>query len=120
MGSGPRRTATCTPESLKKNPRKAPNVDGKLNDISGRSFSSSIVFFKLCANVPAHRAASGRRNLNSLAIAPAVFACCFGAAMAGMALAVRLPDRYLDGDSKDVMKLVMGLIATMAALVLGL
>jgi hypothetical protein len=31
-----------------------------------------------------------------------------------------LPDHHLDDDSKDVIKLVMGLIATMAALVLGL
>jgi hypothetical protein len=37
-----------------------------------------------------------------------------------MALNVRLPGHHLDGDSKDVVKLVMGLVATMAALVLGL
>ncbi|MGH6869662.1 MAG: DUF4239 domain-containing protein, partial [Methylocella sp.] len=32
----------------------------------------------------------------------------------------KLPDDHLSDDSKDVIKLVMGLIATMAALVLGL
>ena len=37
-----------------------------------------------------------------------------------MVLHVKLPDRHLDGDSRDVVKLVMGLIATMAALVLSL
>jgi len=31
-----------------------------------------------------------------------------------------LPVHHLDADSKDVIKLVMGLIATVAALVLGL
>jgi hypothetical protein len=37
-----------------------------------------------------------------------------------MVLHVKLPDRHLDPDSRDVVKLVMGLIATMSALVLSL
>jgi hypothetical protein len=37
-----------------------------------------------------------------------------------MVLHVKLPDRHLDAESGDVVKLVMGLIATLAALVLGL
>jgi uncharacterized membrane protein YbhN (UPF0104 family) len=37
-----------------------------------------------------------------------------------MLLHGRLPDTHLEGDSKDVIKLVMGLIGTMAALILGL
>lgn len=37
-----------------------------------------------------------------------------------MTLHVKLPDHHLDSESKDVVKLVMGLIATMAALVLSL
>jgi len=37
-----------------------------------------------------------------------------------MFLHVNLPDDHLDADSRDVVKLVMGLIATMSALVLGL
>ncbi len=49
-----------------------------------------------------------------------VFVCTFGAAMLAMYLRKKLPPDHLDGDSKDVVKLVMGLIATMAALVLGL
>src|SRR5690349_19533847 len=32
----------------------------------------------------------------------------------------RLPEHHLDGESRDAVKLVMGLVATMAALVLGL
>jgi hypothetical protein len=58
--------------------------------------------------------------LTALSIAFVVFLCCFGAALAGMVLHRKLPDHHLDGDSKDVVKLVMGLIATTAALVLGL
>ena len=37
-----------------------------------------------------------------------------------MVLHIALPDHHLDADSKDVVKLVMGLIATMSALVLSL
>lgn len=58
--------------------------------------------------------------MHTVAIALVVFICCFGAALAGMLLRARLPNDHLDGDSKDVVKLVMGLIATMAAIVLGL
>jgi hypothetical protein len=49
-----------------------------------------------------------------------VFICTFGAALLGILLRRRLPPDHLDGDSKDVVKLVMGLVATMAALVLSL
>src|SRR3982751_6391569 len=49
-----------------------------------------------------------------------VFGCVLAGAVLGLVLHVKLPDHHLDGDSKDVVKLVMGLIATMAALVLGL
>lgn len=49
-----------------------------------------------------------------------VFGCVVCGAVLGMVLNIKLPDHHLDGDSKDVVKLVMGLIATMAALVLSL
>ena len=58
--------------------------------------------------------------MNSLLIASIVFVCVFGGAMAGTLLHVKLPENHRDGDSRDVIKLVMGLIATIAALVLGL
>jgi hypothetical protein len=58
--------------------------------------------------------------MNELAIGIVTFACSFGAALVGMALHKRLPDAHLDSESKDVLKLVMGLIGTMSALVLGL
>ncbi len=58
--------------------------------------------------------------MGSLAIALVVFACSFGAAVLGMYLRPNSPVRDLDDHSRDVMKLVMGLVATMAALVLGL
>ncbi len=55
-----------------------------------------------------------------LAVSLMIFFCTFAAAVFGMALRKKLPDDHLNEDSKDVIKLVMGLIATLAALVLGL
>ena len=49
-----------------------------------------------------------------------VFACAFGGALAGMALRAVLPEHHLSAESKDVVKLGTGLIATLSALVLGL
>jgi hypothetical protein len=49
-----------------------------------------------------------------------VFACVFAGALLGMFLQGPLPDRHLSSESKDVVKLGTGLIATLAALVLGL
>jgi len=48
------------------------------------------------------------------------FACIFGGTMLGMAVRTRLPDHHLNEESKDVVKLGTGMIATMAALVLAL
>ena len=49
-----------------------------------------------------------------------VMACVFGGALLGMALRLILPEHHLTSDSKDVIKLAMGLTATMSALVLAL
>jgi hypothetical protein len=58
--------------------------------------------------------------MSALAIAAIVFACLFGTALLGLFLRTMLPEHHLTPESKDVVKLAMGLIATMAALVLGL
>lgn len=58
--------------------------------------------------------------MNSFAIASVVLGGSFGAALLGMALHIKLPDRHLDSDSREVVKLVMGLVATISALVLSL
>jgi fluoride ion exporter CrcB/FEX len=49
-----------------------------------------------------------------------VFACVFVGALLGIVLRRTLPKHHLNEDSKDAVKLGMGLIATMAALVLAL
>src|SRR3972149_680486 len=55
-----------------------------------------------------------------MAISLIVFACVFGGALVGNFLRAVLPEHHLSTESKDVVKLGMGLIATMTALVLGL
>ncbi|MDD5200917.1 MAG: hypothetical protein PHC88_14065 [Terrimicrobiaceae bacterium] len=49
-----------------------------------------------------------------------VFGCIFGAGLAAMRLRTALPEHHLSADTKDTVKLAMGLVATMTALVLGL
>src|SRR6202790_5766822 len=58
--------------------------------------------------------------MSPLFIGWVVFACVFGGALIGMALRGILPEHHLSADSKDVIKMAMGLTATMAALVLAL
>ena len=49
-----------------------------------------------------------------------VFGCLVGAVLLGRTLRRVLPEEHLTADSRDTIKLAMGLVATMAALVLGL
>jgi hypothetical protein len=58
--------------------------------------------------------------MSSVAISSIAFACVFGGALLGIFLRSVLPQNHLSAESKDVVKLGMGLVATMAALVLGL
>jgi hypothetical protein len=58
--------------------------------------------------------------MSSIGISSIVFACVFGGAVSGTFLRAALPEQHLSPDSKDTVKVAMGLVATMAALVLGL
>lgn|ERR1022692_2229091 len=58
--------------------------------------------------------------MSSMAISLIVFVCVFGGALFGMFLRGVLPKSHLEDASKDVVKLMMGLLATLTALVLGL
>ena len=49
-----------------------------------------------------------------------VFVCVFLGGMLGMFLGPRLPDQHVTSESRDVVRLGMGLVATTVALVLGL
>jgi hypothetical protein len=48
------------------------------------------------------------------------FGCIFGGSLAGMVLRSALPERYFTNEEKDVLRLGLGLITTLSALVLGL
>jgi hypothetical protein len=58
--------------------------------------------------------------LSSLLVGLIAFAFIFGGALLGMFLRGFMPENHLSDDSKDSVKLGMGLVATMCALVLGL
>ena len=58
--------------------------------------------------------------MSSIVISFIVFACVLGGGLLGLLLRSALPEQHLSGDSKDAVKVGMGLVGTMAALVLGL
>ena len=58
--------------------------------------------------------------MTAISIATVTFACAFGGALLGTYVRSILPATHLSKESQDVMRLVMGLIATMTALLLGL
>lgn len=53
-------------------------------------------------------------------IALSVFGCLFGAALLGIRIRAWLPDHHISSEAKDSVRVAMGTVATMAALVLGL
>jgi hypothetical protein len=57
---------------------------------------------------------------SDLTISLLTFVFTFGGAMLGMGIRGSLPNHHLSTESKDVVKLGMGLVGTMTALVLGL
>ncbi len=58
--------------------------------------------------------------MNGTVIGIIVLACTFGGAVIGLFLRKALPGHHLDSDSRDTIKVGIGLIATMTALLLGL
>jgi len=58
--------------------------------------------------------------VNPLTLSLGAFACIFGGTLFGMWLRSLLPDHHLSEESEDAVKLGTGMIATLAALVLGL
>jgi hypothetical protein len=58
--------------------------------------------------------------VNPTVIGLVVFTCTLGGALLGMWLRKVLPEHHLDAESRDTIKVGVGLIATMTALVLGL
>src|SRR5215469_16064990 len=58
--------------------------------------------------------------MTSVGVAITIFCCLFAGALVGMGLRTVIPQHQLDADTRDLIKLGVGLIGTMSALVLGL
>ena len=58
--------------------------------------------------------------MSALSLSLTAFACIFGATLLSMFVRGILPEHHLNSDSKDAIRLSMGIIGTMSALVLGL
>ncbi len=58
--------------------------------------------------------------MSSVTTALIVFVCIFAGALFGMRIRAALPKHHFSDEAKDVVKMGIGLIATLAALVLGL
>ncbi len=58
--------------------------------------------------------------MKDILIGLAVFAIIFGGAVLGMVLGKVLPDQHVSTDSRDSIRIVMGMLATLSAVVLGL
>ena len=58
--------------------------------------------------------------MDALPVGGFVFAYVFGSALFGMYLGAVLPKHHLSSDSKDIIRVAMAMIATLAALVVGL
>jgi hypothetical protein len=59
-------------------------------------------------------------TMSPLATSLVVFLCVFGGALLGMLISPRLPVQHQGADSKDIVRLGMGLVATTVAVALGL
>jgi hypothetical protein len=60
------------------------------------------------------------RSVSPTVVGGVVFACTLGGALAGFWLRSALPGHHLEAETKDTVRLGIGLVATMTALVLGL
>jgi hypothetical protein len=58
--------------------------------------------------------------VNPIEVSAIIFCCVFGGALFGVWLRTVLPQHHLNADTKELMKLAVGLIGTMSALLLGL
>jgi hypothetical protein len=58
--------------------------------------------------------------MNAITMSLIVLACAFGGALLGMLLRSRLPGHHVSSESKDTVKIGMGLVGTMTALMLSL
>ena len=58
--------------------------------------------------------------MSELGTGAVAFACVFGGTLGGLSIRAALPEHHRTKDTEDAVKLGMGVIATMGALVVGL
>lgn len=58
--------------------------------------------------------------MSPLVVSLVILACVFGGAVVGIRLRTRFPHEHMTADTKEVVRLVTGVVATMTGLVLGL
>ena len=58
--------------------------------------------------------------MKDILIGVAVFAVIFGGALVGMFLGKILPDQHMAAETRDAIRIVMAMLATLSAVVLGL
>jgi hypothetical protein len=61
-----------------------------------------------------------KASMSPLIVGLITFFCTFGGALLGLRMRRALPENAVSGDSRDSIKAIIGVVATMAALVLGL
>jgi hypothetical protein len=59
-------------------------------------------------------------DMSPLSVSTVVFVCVFGGVMLGMLVSPKLPVHHQSSESRDIVRLGMGLVATTVAVVLGL
>jgi hypothetical protein len=93
-----------------------PSWDGKaLHPASQNQFSTPVAKF-----AAESRLKKGTGSVSPLVICLIAFACIFGGILLGMFIRAFLPEHHLSGESKDALKLGIGMTATLAALVIAL
>src|SRR4029434_10346505 len=73
-----------------------------------------------CADAGSYGPLPRAPDMSPLTFGVIVFACVLGGGLLGIFLRAVLPERHLSSESKDLVRLTMGLLATMSALVVGL
>jgi type VI protein secretion system component VasK len=63
---------------------------------------------------------AGRCELKAVVLSIIIFACIIGGAVLGIFLRAILPERHLTEDSRNMVTIGMGIVATMAAIAVGL
>jgi hypothetical protein len=81
---------------------------------------TSAARFQAGPNFTPTQLSDGESCMNPDIISLVVFICLISAVLLGRTLRGLLPEHHLSPDSRDVVKLAMGLVATMSALLLGL